>query len=147
MYFSWAYSHAVPSLETQKLSFLEFRKKVSETGIDDFVISSTKELKNRFDSYFQHLLNKPNVLWVKYEDMVYDFRNWMETVVDFCGLETNQETVNQLIESADFSVSQENIYNHKRQVLPGDHQRKLNVNTINYLNKEFEEALEILDYK
>jgi tetratricopeptide (TPR) repeat protein len=147
MYFSWAYSHALPSSESQKRWFLEFQKKISETGIDDFVISSTKELKNRFNAYFQHFLNQPNVLWVKYEDMVYDFRSWVEKVADFCAFEINQDVLNQLIENSDFSVSQENVYAHKRQVLPGDHQRKLNVNTINHLNKEFEQALEILNYR
>ena len=147
MYFSWFYSHPLPSSEREKRLILNLREKASETSIDDFVISSTKELKNRFNTYFQHFLNQPNVLWVQYENMVYDFRNWMETVVDFCGFEINQDIFNQLIENSDFNVSQENVYAHKRQVLPGDHQRKLNVNTINHLNKEFEQALEILNYR
>lgn len=46
----------------------------------------------------------------------------------------------------EFEISKENVYAHKRQVSAGDHKRKLKAETINKLNKEFKEILNLLNY-
>ncbi|QKD83329.1 hypothetical protein HPC62_14990 [Thermoleptolyngbya sichuanensis A183] len=45
---------------------------------------------------------------------------------------------------ADFQVEDEDVYRHKRQVLPGDHTRKLQPETIAVLNEKFAEVLNAL---
>ena len=47
-----------------------------------------------------------------------------------------------LINEAKFEIK-EDIYSHKRQVKPGDHRRKLQVNTIKKLNLEWQDILKI----
>ena len=61
-------------------------------------------------------------------------------------LNVNQTTVSQIINEANFDV-EEDIYSHKRQVTPGDHKRKLLPETIDRLNSEFGEVLDVLGYK
>jgi hypothetical protein len=48
---------------------------------------------------------------------------------------------------ADFQVEDEDVYRHKRQVLPGDHTRKLQPETIADLNEKFAEILNKLGYE
>jgi hypothetical protein len=43
-------------------------------------------------------------------------------------------------------VSSENAHAHKRQVVPGDHRRKLAPETIVQLNQQFGEILSLLQY-
>jgi hypothetical protein len=52
----------------------------------------------------------------------------------------------QIKAGADFKVSSEDIYKHKRQVTPGDHKRKLKPETIDILNQKTAEVLKLYDY-
>lgn len=48
---------------------------------------------------------------------------------------------------ADFQVQDEDVYRHKRQVMPGDHTRKLQPQTIAALNQQFANILQTLGYE
>lgn len=48
---------------------------------------------------------------------------------------------------ADFQVEDEDVYRHKRQVMPGDHTRKLLPETIAALNEQFANILKTLGYE
>ena len=91
-----------------------------------------------YQEYCQSLLDKPNVLFVTYEKMVTDFDTWLDSIIEFLKLKVSPELVSKIKEEADFTVKEENIYAHKRQVLPGEHQRKLKPETIEILNYNIE---------
>ncbi|NER50175.1 MAG: sulfotransferase domain-containing protein [Symploca sp. SIO1A3] len=144
MYFSFGYSHMVP--EAQKNVVLTAREKILQQTIDEFVLIETPKLLKKYNDYCQELIPKSNVLLVKYEDMVTDFNSWLDTLVNFLKFDVNPKIVTQIINQANFTVEKEDIYSHKRQVLPGDHKRKLISTTIEKLNSEFGEVLDFLGY-
>ena len=145
MYFSVAYSHYVPA--TQKDSIFTRRTNVQQQTVDEFVIDDMPNFFKKYNVCCKELMGKPNVLFVKYEDMVTDFESWLDSIINFLKFDVNQETVSKIIKEANFDVEEEDIYSHKRQVTPGDHKRKLAPETIERLNSEFGEILDLLGYK
>lgn len=145
-YFSMAYSHHIPELQKEKM--LAKREDALKTTIDEFVTSRSQmnEFLKKYSEYSKELMDRPNVLFVKYEDMVNDFETWLNSVIKFLELDVSKEKVNKIVSKADFTVDKEDIHSHKRQVTPGDHQRKLKPETIEVLNSEFGEILDKFGY-
>ena len=52
-----------------------------------------------------------------------------------------------ILEEADFEVSGENLLAHKRAVKPGNHLKKLKPETVERLNGELAEGLELFAYR
>jgi len=157
-YFSIAYSHPLPSQENPEAPkyahyMADLREQALEMTIDKFVLDAAHGAFNNFYNYYaiystyiQELLNKPNVFFTKYEDMVTDFKTWLYAINDFMGINVKKDVIDQIISEADFGVDKEDIYSHKRQVTPGDHKRKLKPETIAALNIRFGSILDALGY-
>lgn len=143
-YFSSAYSHYIPPSQEEKM--IQLRKEALDFRIDDYVINTIPNILGRYYEYAQQCLGKEYALFVKYEDMVTDFYDWLNTVINFLEIEVSQEFVDKLVKEANFKVAEENPYAHKRQVTPGDHKRKLKVKTIRRLNLEFQEILNTFNW-
>lgn len=125
---------------------MERNKEVQAKSIDTWVLEKAPMFKARYEEYREKLYGRPNVLFLKYEDMVADFDPWIAQLLDFSGLKLGQKTIESIKRTANFNVDKEDRTSHKRQVTPGDHKRKLKDETINILNAEFEKILEAFHY-
>ena len=68
-------------------------------------------------------------------------------VLSFCSLSIGADNRNRLIAEASTSSStSENLMKHKRQVIPGDHRRKLKPETIATLNSDLADILDRYGY-
>ena len=114
--------------------------------IDEWVIEKSAVFGDRYKTYLSKLADRPNVFLSKYEDMIKDFNKWIDSLVGFMNINVSAKTLSTIMQKADFSIQKENVKAHKRQVVPGDHRRKLKEETINILNSEFKEVLEALNY-
>jgi len=79
--------------------------------------------------------------------MLNNFGNFLDNLIRFINLDVPKSTVEAIIKEASFSVKKEDPASHKRQVLPGDHVRKLKRETVAFLNLEFRQILKELNYK
>jgi hypothetical protein len=140
LYFSIAYSHDIP--ESQKTEIESQREYVKNKNIDDIVIEQSPWVRTNYEHYTEYLFGKNNVLFLGYEDMVTDFPTWLIELCKNLPIKPSEQLRNELIDLAVFDV-EEDIYSHKRQVKPGDHRRKLQVNTIKQLNLEWQDVLKI----
>jgi hypothetical protein len=124
------------------------REKWIGNGIDEFVIENSATFLDRYNEYCDKLLDKENVIFLKYEHMVASFDGWFCEFISVFPLKQKTDVVNQIIETSEsfFNIKEENKYNHKRQIWPGDHKRKLKAETIEILSKTFEKVLTTLDY-
>lgn len=146
-YFSMAYSHNIRCGSRQTINWvLSNRKKALEMGIDKFVLDRLQEYLDKYTLYCNKFLNKPNVLLIRYEDMVNDFGRWLSKIVEFLKFDVKKEVVDEIISKADFSIEKEDIHSHKRRVSPGDYKQKLKPETINILNEQFKEIFNLLSY-
>lgn len=140
LYFSLAYSHGIP--ESQKTEIESAIEDARNKNIDDLVLEHFPWLSTKYNQYEKYLLAKKNVLLLKYEDMVTNFAVWLSEMFKHLGIKPSEQIIKELIDEAKFEVK-EDIYSHKRQVKPGDHRRKLQVNTIKQLNLELQDILNI----
>ncbi len=122
-------------------------EKASRKTVDEWVLEMIPLFKNRYITYLETFGKESNVLLLKYEDMIHDFNNWLNSLIKFTNMQPKEETLKSIVREVDFSVNKEDVKSHKRQVTPGDHTRKLKENTIKILNSEFREILAELDYK
>jgi len=174
LFFSHTFSHKVhPDVFNPGK---DLRKKWANRGIDDFVIKNSDNFLDHYEYGITNLLGRDNVIFLKYEDMVADYHTWLTKFLSAFtapdegssvdeprgGITTLLEklrgkkgtaspfhTLHQKLYAAhkdDFSVNDEDIYRHRRQILPGDHQRKLQPETIALLNEKFSHVLDALGY-
>jgi len=146
-YYSIAYSHKVPyhnRRASQRL--LADRKKALNMTIDGFVLETSGIFEEVYQKYCEELLGKRNVLFAKYENMVYDFKEWLARILEFLDIQAKQETVDTMVNAAALSAKEENMTAHKRIITPGDHKVKLKSDTIANLNLKYKDILEQLGY-
>ena len=146
---SYYYHHAFETYHNpaQQEHLLTRREQTQSKSIDEWVCEKTPIFKYRYTSYLEATNNRPNVLRVRYVDMLNNFGNFLDNLIRFINVDVPKSTVEAIIKEASFSVKKEDPSSHKRQVLPGDHVRKLKRETVAFLNLEFRQILKELNYK
>ncbi|MEL4898420.1 sulfotransferase domain-containing protein [Crocosphaera sp. Alani8] len=167
LFYSFSYSHVREEGKFNPTD--EQREQWVKEGVDKFVTNTAPGIKERYEIYCNNLLNRENVVFIKYEDMVYEYDKWLKEFLS-AFYYTNHKNLgtsnfldyhNILFEiykkfiftklyrkyKTQFKVSKERIYKHKRQITPGDHKRKLSPETIEFLNYEFKDILNLLKYE
>jgi hypothetical protein len=165
MFYSYCYIHAgeIP-VDTG------YRREAAVKGIDAFVLAKASgtssayrgdygtgghvedligTLPNRYRAYIDHLLGRPNVTFLKYEDMVFDYRGWLEKFVQSFPLAEPRSVVEQFAaqSSALFPRRSNDVMSHVRHITPGDYKNKLKPETIEKLDDIFSATLETLGYE
>ncbi len=161
LFFSHAYSHARGAGRFNPSD--EQRDEWQQAGIDEYVQNRAPEILGRYQQLCDQLLGRDNVLFVKYEDLIADYGSWLQQFLaafsavppptrKWLGLVAYQNTPSRIHRKLyrkhkhEFSVSAEDVKQHKRQVIPGDHRRKLAGPTIENLNEQFHAVLTTLGY-
>lgn len=127
MYYSWKYSH---SIKCQ--SQMEERKKLERWTVDQFVVDGNKldGLVRRLETYALYI-KISLVHHESYENIVTQPVLTEERIARFLCLPPKREKI---FAEQDFQINAEDVMSHKRQVMPGDHARKLAPETIRYCN-------------
>ncbi|MEI9987566.1 MAG: sulfotransferase domain-containing protein [Aliidongia sp.] len=154
-YYSMRYSHGVPpGYEGERL--LALRESLECTTIDSYVenlvicgLCGDENFCRSFDILHAIRCARPDAILSRYEDMVTEFPDWLVGIVEQFGIEIDYEMVIDLIARTNFLVNlrvEENQYNHKRQITPGDFQRKLSPRGQALLTAHFAETLDAFGY-
>ena len=140
-YFSTLYNHP---LSTKTV--LEDRKRYASYSIDEYVLEIAPSMQKNYEAYCKELLNKPNVIFLKYEDMISNFDAWLRQLTAFLELNGVEETMNKIIADTSFKIDKEDKNAFIRNIKAGDHLNKLKPETIDTLNKLFYSELKTLNY-
>ena len=147
-YYSYKYSHPPPYNQKKQENFLDKKKESLKISIDEFAINESYELYLKFSKYLNFLYHKSNVKVLYYEDMVLHFEKWQDDLLKGTDLSISDNLMKKFTnEHVKNMSSNENIYSHKRVLLPGDHINKLHKSTITYLNYKFNTILKTLNYE
>lgn len=161
-FFSYTYSHA----RQQKIRFNpsdEMRKKWEREGIDAFVLARAEQCGEEYRQFLSRMAHRDNVILLRYEDMVTDYSAWLRSFLRAfagCGPASGRpffgfrrraplKAVHTKLYAKyrdEFIPKAENVYEHKRQIMPGDHRRKLAPATIETLNSRLGDILAVLRY-
>lgn len=148
-YFSVAYSHVPPTGRNKINPFMKERAFARQAGIDQYVLSKSEDVCRNYQRYLDLLVrNRPDVYVSKYEDMVSDFQTWLDRLLCYCELEISPTLKQELLQEAYRArPNEENVAQNKRQITPGDHERKLQPETINHLNSLLSPVLTAFKYE
>jgi len=165
MFYSYCYIHAgAVAADTG------YRREVAARGIDAFVLGKSSQrsreypgdygtgghvedlignLARRYEDYLRHLLGKPNVILVRYEDMVTDYGAWLGKFMTPFPIADKRALADQWVREAPrlFPKRERDVLEHVRHVAPGDHKAKLQASTISRLNEIFASTLSTLGYE
>jgi len=144
MYYSYLYSHLRSSS-----GFNPSKEEIAsweQSGIDGFVREEGEEFLDRYQQYID-LIKSRDVLFLKYEDMVENFSDWLDSFLKAFDLDGSAFHTHLLDKyRGEFKIEAENKMSHKRNVKPGDHKNKLSIDTIEKLNADFNDILHQLGY-
>jgi len=160
LYYSLRYSHPLPGGAAAD-DFLQLRRSVETMTIDDFVCGFLLDellcdrrigsgLVRHLQLFRALIERRPDAILSKYEDMVTEFPDWLVAIVEQFGIPIDYEMIIDLIARTDFLVNlrvEEDRRNHKRQITPGDHRRKLTAETQAILADFYAEDLEYFGYR
>jgi hypothetical protein len=146
-YYSIAYSHAIPDGEKKEI-YLSRRESALASPLDEYVLNSAPKLQSVFEKYAMHLFPVcPSVHVARYEDMVENFPEWLDSLVSACGMEISKTFRQNLVEKHEARRPKgENIHKHLRKGMPGEHREKLRPETVEQLNQIFKESLTRFNY-
>lgn len=140
-YFSTLYNHPLGRKEV-----FEEREKTANMSIDEFVLQRSVDFKKKYRDYCKFLVGKENVLLLKYEDMITEFREWLCKLSSFLGLSNNTEVIEHIVSKTSFKVDKENPNSFIRNIKSNDYKNKLKPETITALTNIFKEELITLEY-
>jgi hypothetical protein len=149
-YYSTAHSHIAPDKQGNKYDFfVKQRKKAKESSIDEYAVAESDRVYYTLQRYKTSLIDKyPNVYVTKYEEMINDFRDWLDKLLFYCDLNVGEEHFSALLEkNGRVRPKYEDIQKHVRKGKSGEYKEKLKKKTIEYLNAKFSPLLLTFGYK
>lgn len=149
-YFSDAYSHSLPSRETEQgakaaEAFEQKRAEALATPIDDYVVKRARSFDNTLMAYAATLAD-PNCLPLRYEEYVFQKRRMIHKILKQYGWTCPPGQVDAILAQVDEVPESEDQKRFVRRVIPGDHRNKLRPETIRRLNNQLRASLSHFDY-
>ena len=108
----------------------------AELAIDAFCASNTNVYVNALNNY-SDLLDDSSAKIVRYEDVIFSKVQLARLICDWFSLRFSSDRLTELVAPFDVTCREEKPNAHVRQVEPGDHKRKLQASTIEFLNAVF----------
>ena len=149
-YFSDAYSHSLPSAETEEgakaaEAFLKKRQETLQTDIETYVFKNQRGMQNTLMAYAP-LLSDPTCLVLRYEDYVFQKKRLVHRILAQFGWTVAPGPIEALLGRIDKVPEAEEKTNFVRRVIPGDHRAKLSPTAIRRLDNQMREVLSLYDY-
>ena len=98
-YYSLGFTHVVPDKSDKHYEYFMKRRKIIESQtIDQYCLSQENidEINNKYNNilnWIEKYKHKKNVFISDYDNMYYDFKNWLKNIFDFLSLKTYNETL------------------------------------------------------
>jgi hypothetical protein len=149
-YFSDAYSHSLPSRETETGAkaadaFEKKRADALSSDIDSYVIKHARSIENTLMA-FSHMLKDDTCLVLRYEDYVFQKKRLIHKILQHFDWSCAPGQVEALLKTVDEVPDTEEKQRFVRKVIPGDHRNKLSAETIRRLNNQLRDSLGAYDY-
>lgn len=144
-YYSVLKSHTITQGDFGK-SQQEFREQVQSIDIDSFVQEQSSWIKGIYEAYMASSSVNKHLRVYRYEEVVFDKANWINNLLDYLEIDISIARKRFILNEVNVIPKDEDTSRHIRNVVPGDHARKLQDSTIKVLNQELEKVLRHFNY-
>lgn len=144
-FFSNAFSHSLPSEQDGTSVIEQERARALQSNLAGYVLERVDQL-NRTVSGYKHLVGDPNLLVLRYEEVIFDKANWIARIAEHFGWTVSDELVRNILGWADVRPEAENPTAFVRRVAPGDHLDKLSPEVIASVNGKLSDVWSSLGY-
>ena len=132
-YYSNAFSHSLPTEQTGNTVLEQERAKALQSSLEAYVLERTEHLDLTVAGY-RKLIGDPNLLILRYEDVIFDKARWIREIAGHYGWQVSDELITNILGWADVRPDAENPQAFVRRVAPGDHLDKLSPGAIETVN-------------
>ena len=146
-YFSYLYSHGIPSSGPVSTTMSNNRSKFDGIDINEYVLRPQfiNVFKNGFQNYETFLA--PHMTRVyRYEDIIYFKSEWLADMLNHLGVDLPGDIASDIVKKHDVRPLQEDPSKHVRQVAPGNFRQHLAEETIRSLNEALSHILNKYGY-
>lgn len=147
LFFSMQKSHSLPKSGRTAEIIKEQREKASQIGINEFILSGSADFIFTALAEIQRNLWLPESYLFRYEDIIFDKKNWIERLCAIADLRPSEKLISDLLATHDVVPNSENPDQHIRQVAPGNFRRHLSEEALNYIEKKSESYMADFGYK
>ena len=145
-YYSFLKSHVIPSeFESDAAKLVREERKLHQTSsIDDYALSEIHRFVEELCgyAYFAH----ENLRIFRYEDIIFNKRDFFRKVVNHLGLHWNNESFEFAVQTVDIIPDKERPDQHIRNVRPGNYKEKLRKSTIHLISQHYGQVLALYGY-
>lgn len=141
-YYSVLFSHSVISKK-----FLEKRNSNKGKNIDAFVLENLEDYAKIYERYQDQLLGRQNVLFLPYEKMISEPKQFLTRINEFLGLSVEEDAIHKIAEDEMNLPAHEEKYSHKRSGRSGQYLEKLNAVTIEAIENRLDLVLKEFGYR
>jgi hypothetical protein len=118
-----------------------------DLGRDDWLRMAAAVLLERYDDYRLRYAGRPNLLLLRYEDMIADWPGFLDRLSGVLVPQPSPAWKDAMMAHVDaFTVETDDPNKHKRQIAPGDHLRKLDPALVTELAAPFGEVIDWLGH-
>ena len=146
-YYSFGFTHGLPKNSKLRKRRLLERQRISEQGIDNYVVSDANNFLNRYLKYKEFVETSDSYLYLKYDDFQSDPLNFIETITKYLDITIPKQERQQLAEKASPVQITTDETKHKRSGKSKQYLKELKPETIEILNKKFAEVLEYWNFE
>jgi len=146
-YYSFGFSHPLPTNNMRKKNFLSLREEIQKKGIDQHALDFADELITRYNG-FRHLRETcDGYIYLRYDEFANDTRNFILNLAKYLNVELQKQELDMLCKEA--APIQENIKDdkHKRSGKSRQFISELKPETQAILNDKFRDTLKYWEFE
>jgi hypothetical protein len=137
-YFSLLYSHPKPGEGTALCYFNNLRSSMSSDSVSSAILSGKMDMIFNFAATFcSHINLLENFKIYRYEDVIFEKQRWVSELASFLQIDASSENVLDIVNKFDYVPEKEDIYQHVRQVRPGNYKAHLTRRAIDYIQDRY----------
>lgn len=144
-YFSNAFSHSLPNQKDGTSVLEQERQKALQADVEQYVLQRVPEL-NRTVAGYKGLIGDPNLLVLRYEEIIFDKAGWIRSIARHFGWQVSDQLIGNILGWADVRPDMEDPKAFVRRVAPGDHLDKLSPAVIAQVNAKLSDVWPGLGY-
>jgi Sulfotransferase domain len=147
LFYSLKFSHPIPQQGTVQF-YASMRSEIdkSKGTLDEFCLANASGYHDIYNRYAE-LIDDENVKIIRYEDIIFEKKKLAVLLCEWFSLDINQGRLNNMLAPLDIVPDTETPTEHIRQVKPGDHMRKLQASTIEFLNTTYRDFMRTFGYQ